>query len=509
MLYTPAWKQPLIHHLGQLHDDLKPTYLRWLTASPYLHHAGDDAGYVRFTEQLLLWLSRHLDPATQDPSVRTHALNVTKNLDLGQLLLVDAPVRGTLEARNQVLEQLALRDGPPPRVHPRPGNLSQGRIRIGILCRTFSKGPDSEAVVAFFKQFDKTRYEIFAYSVGFQDRVVSDDAAFTQIFDATIQHRRVLSNNPYDCREKLLADDLDVFLYANATTFGISGLERALYHRIAPVQMVLNSHMPMALGFPSFDYYLTGRSDTGSAEISHADYIEEIIHADGSVINYLNSLEPRPTPSFDRAALGISDSDVVMMNGGSSQKLRYDCLRTMLRAVHAVPNGKLLLAPYNPGWAARSQAFAFNQQLAEAAAEVGVNMDKIIVMGELSVAEAEAALSLSDIYLSSFPHGGATMTHLALIYGTPPVVLRRRHTKSIDQFLVKSLGFPEMLTNSHDDYVALVAKLARNPAQLSKVSDKIKKAAQRPIFVANPKFSRDMQTSVEKALKATLKRQKP
>ena len=101
------------------------------------------------------------------------------------------------------------------------------------------------------------------------------------------------------------------------------------------------------------------------------------------------------------------------------------------------------------------------------------------------------------------------MTHLALIYGTPPVVLRRRHTKSIDQFLVKSLGFPEMLTNSHDDYVALVAKLARNPAQLSKVSDKIKKAAQRPIFVANPKFSRDMQTSVEKALKATLKRQKP
>jgi len=119
--------------LGQLHDDLKPTYLRWLTASPYLHHAGDDAGYVRFTEQLLLWLSRHLDPATQDPSVRTHALNVTKNLDLGQLLLVDAPVRGTLEARNQVLEQLALRDGPPPRVHPRPGNLSQGRIRIGII----------------------------------------------------------------------------------------------------------------------------------------------------------------------------------------------------------------------------------------------------------------------------------------------------------------------------------------------------------------------------------------
>lgn len=499
MLYLPAWQLPLITALDQLESDLRPHYLRWLSTPPYLYRKGDDAGYVQFTELMLRWLSRHLDLAV-DMIVRKQAMAIVGQLDLGLLLLVDAPVRATLEARNDVLDKVALRGGPTARIHPRPHDLSQGRIRIGILCRTFAKGPDSEAVVAFFNTFDQSQYEIFAYSVGFKDRVVVDDEDFSRIFAAKIDHRRVLHSNPYDCRETLLADDLDVFLYANATTFGIRELERALYHRVAPVQMVLNSHLPVSLGFPSFDYYLTGRSDSVQGEMSQTDYPEQLLHVDGSVINYLNSFEPRPDPAFDRAALGLSDSDIVMMNGGSSQKLRYDCLKTMLRAVHAVPNGKLLLAPYNPGWAARSQAFAFNHQLAKAVAEVGVSTDKIIVLGELSVAEAEAALALSDIYLSSFPHGGATMTHLALIYGTPPVVLRRQSTKSIDQFLVGSLGFHQMLASTPNDYVTLVTQLAANPAQLEELSVQIRTAAKNPVFVSNPEFSQAMQSAIQGAV---------
>lgn len=499
ILYLPAWRLPLVGDLAWVGKRLRKRYLAWLGTPPFLFRKGEDAGYVAFTARLLDWLAHHLD-AGQPNDIRLLVSETAARLDLGQLLLVGEPVRPVLEARNRLLDQIAVKDDHPVRRLPRPADLSQGRIRVGILCRTFDKGPDSEAVVAFFRAFDHARYEIFAYSVGFQDRVVSSDEDFDREFDAAIDHRRVLPGDPYDMRERLLADDLDVFLYANATTFGLREQELALFHRVAPLQMVLNSHLPVTPGFPSFDAFLTGLSDDPAAEVPQDDYPERLVRVRSPVINYLNSLKPRPRPAFDRNTLGLAEDDVVMMNGGSLQKLRHECLVTMLRALAAVPRGKLLLAPYNPGWVARSQAFAFNHQLAEAAAEVGVGQDRIVVMGELSVAEAEAAVALSDIYLSSFPHGGATMTHLALIYGTPPVVLRRRDARSIDQFLVGSLGFDELLASTTDDYVALVGRLGSDHKHRKALSERVRAAARHPVFVANPDFSRAMQGAIDWAL---------
>ncbi|MGA0543633.1 hypothetical protein, partial [Neotabrizicola sp. VNH66] len=361
----------------------------------------------------------------------------------------------------------------------------------------FEKGPDSEAVVAFLRGFDPARFEVFAYSIGFRDRVVSRDPAFDLLFDAVIPHRRDLPADPAGIRAQLLADRLDVFLYANATTYGLQPLDLALYRRVAPVQAVLNSHVPMPMGYPSFDAVLTGASDSAVDEVAQAGFAERLVRLPGPVINYLTTLEPRPDPPLDRAALGLGPQDVVLMNAGSSMKLRHECLRAMMQAAAGVENGVLLLAPYNPGWAARSMAFVFNRQLEEMAAEVGLDPARIRVLGELSVAEAEAALSCADVYLNPFPHGGATMTHLALIHGVPPVTLRRRSTRSIDQFLVESHGFADLLADTPEAYVALARSLGNDPARRATLKQRLHRAAADPGFVNNPDYAKNMQNAVQ------------
>lgn len=495
MVYMAAWQLPLVTNINRVESKVRAPYLRWLIGPPYLFRAGDDAGYVAFAARLLDWLADHLAPDRPEAD-RLMVVEVARAIDLGQIFLVGEPARPVLEARNRLLARIVPNHGPAPREMPRPMDLSQGRIRIGILCRTFDKGPDSEAVVSFFRSFDHGLFEVFAYSVGFSDRVVSSDSSFTYAFDAAIEHRRLLPSDPYAMRERILADDLDVFLLANATTVGVREQELALFRRVAPVQLALNSHVPVAPGFPSFDGFITGRSDDPAEEVSGADVPERLIRVDGPVINYLNSFNPRPASGFDRKSLGIGANEFVMLNAGSLQKLRHECLATMLRALAASPNARLVLAPYNPGWVARSQAFAFNRTLAEAAEEVGVSLDRILVLGELSVAEAEAAVALSDIYLSSFPHGGATMTHLALINGVPPVVLRRRDTRSIDQFLVSSLGLSELLASSTDDYVMKVSALSADAERCEALAKKVRAAARQPVFVANDDFSRSMQQAI-------------
>jgi len=498
MLYLPVRDLPLLDDISALPQDVVERYLTWLASPPFLFRKGDDAAYVDFAERLLTWFDDQLSrdiPA----DLRSRLIRTVSDIDLGQLFLVDAPVRHVAEARNRLLERLAIRSGTPRRTLRDPGG-SEGRIRVGILCRTFDKGPDSEAIVAFFKAFDATRYEIFAYSVGFRDRVVSDDPDFAREFDEVIHHRRILTSNPRDIRSSLLDDDLDVFIHANATTYGIRAQELALYHRIAPIQLLANSHVPMSLGFPSFDGYITGRSDDPAIEVDQAHHAERLLRRPGPVICYLHSLKPRPDPLFDRAALGFSDDDVVLMNAGSLSKLRHDCLHTMLSALKQVPQARLLLAPYNPGWVARSQAFAFNRQLRDMCEELSVDPARIVVMGELSVAEAESALALCDIYLNPFPHGGATMTHLALINGKPPITLRRRSSRSIDQFLIASMGFEELLASTPEEYLEKVRRLAENRETCQKLSRRMLDAAKSPAFVDNPDYSQDMQAVIDELI---------
>jgi predicted O-linked N-acetylglucosamine transferase (SPINDLY family) len=500
MLMIPAWRVSLIADPGAMPPDVREHYLRWIAFQPFLFREGDDEGYLGYLIRLLDWLNRNMNDDRPEALARQIA-KAAANLDMGQLLLIEAPLKGVFAARNRLLERIALRQGKA-RSKPRPSDGSVGRRRIGILCRTFEKGPDAEAVAAIFRAFDHSKYDIYAYSVGFRDRVVSADSAFDREFSTAINHRRMLPPDGTSMRAQILADDLDVFLFANATTYGIRDQELSLYHPVAPVQAVLNSHVPMPLGFPSFSSYITGLSDHVSHDVAQEDFLEQLVRTKGPVISFLTSFTPRAKPQLDRVALGLTEEDVVMMNAGSFQKLRRECLITMMLSVRDVPNGVLLLAPYNPGWAARSQAFAFNRQLMETAAEVGLDPDRIHVLSELTVGEAEAALSCADVYLNPFPHGGATMTHLALIYGVPPVTLRRRSTRSIDQFLVASLGFHELLADTKEEYVSIAVELATDAERRKRISEALRHAARHPVFVDNPEYSREMQKTVEQLIES-------
>jgi len=391
-----------------------------------------------------------------------------------------------------------LRDGIP-RAEVRSNDGSEGKIRIGILCRTFEKGPDSEAVVSFFRAFDKERFDIRAYSIGLRDRVVANDLAFDRILRETFSQTSELSSDASMIRAQLIADELDVFLFANATTYGLRDLDKALYHRVAPVQAGLNSHLPMPLGYPSFDAFITGQVKDDDQDVAQEDYSETLMRQKGPVTNYLTSLEPRADMGLTRASFGLAEDDVVAMSAGSLAKTGYHCLATMMRAVREIPKGRLLLAPYNPGWAGLSLAIPFNRQIAETAEETGLPLERITVLGELTVAETEAALSLSDIYLNPFPHGGATMTHLALIYAKPPITLLRQSTRSIDQFLLSALGFDELLAATTDEYVALAQELGANSVLRQNCVQRLA-AADMSVLVENMNYSRDMEGIVEKMI---------
>ncbi|MGA0543444.1 hypothetical protein ACO2Q5_22885, partial [Neotabrizicola sp. VNH66] len=182
MLLLPGWSVPL-PDAAALPEDVVERHLAWAVAPAALIRAGEDAAWVRHVEALLHWLADRLADADLPEGLRLRLRRMAGRLDLGQLLLIDQPLRGVQEARNRVLDLITPGEDsaitePVSAGSSGSSSVSSGRLRVGILCRTFEKGPDSEAVVAFLRGFDPARFEVFAYSIGFRDRVVSRDPAF-------------------------------------------------------------------------------------------------------------------------------------------------------------------------------------------------------------------------------------------------------------------------------------------------------------------------------------------
>ena len=78
----------------------------------------------------------------------------------------------------------------------------------------------------------------------------------------------------------------------------------------------------------------------------------------------------------------------------------------------------------------------------------------------------------------------------------------RRSTRSIDQFLVGSLGFPELLADTPGDYVALARALGTDPARRHDLSRRLREAARTPPFVNNPAHSRAIEATLETLIHA-------
>lgn len=83
-------------------------------------------------------------------------------------------------------------------------------------------------------------------------------------------------------------------------------------------------------------------------------------------------------------------------------------------------------------------------------------------------AEHMAAFNEIDLVLDTFPYNGVTTTCDALSMGVPVVTLvGQRPLGRYGLALLRTVGFDDGVTQSLDDYVAAVCRLARDPARLA------------------------------------------
>lgn len=336
------------------------------------------------------------------------------------------------------------------------------RLRIAYMSSDFRRHPVGAALVELFERHDRSRFEIFAASLGADDG--SDVrrgivGAVDHFVDLALLDDRAAA-------ERLKDLEIDILIDLNGHTLGAR--PQVLRRRPAPVQASY-------LGFPG---------------TMAADFMDYII-ADATVLPfdqqpfYREKIVQLPNTfwvSDTRRAIGacptrqaemLSENSFVFCCFSHSRKITAGLFDVWMRLLQSVPGSVL--------WLKQSPAMANLKAAAEAR---GVPASRLIFAGDVPLDVHLARHALADLFLDTLPYNAHATAGDALWAGLPVLTcLGRTFAGRVAASQLRALSLDDLVAENMEGYEAMARNLARDPGPLSTCRARLAEArATHPLF---------------------------
>jgi len=377
-------------------------------------------------------------------------------------------------ARNAIAE-LGLPAAPP---MWRGEAYGHSRLRLGYLSADYCQHPVALLIARLIEAHDRSRFEVLGFSTG-----PDDGSAIRGRMTKAFDHFHDLRGRGAD-ESAALIRRLEVDILIDLTGHTEGDHFAILNHRPAPVQVNWLGY-PGTSGAPSLDYILADRS---VAPMGHEPFFsEKIVRLPDCY--FPTAYDPCP-PTPSRAEAGLPETGFVFASFNNSWKITRDVFAAWLRLLTAVPGSLLWLLDAND---------AFRVNLRRAVSAAGLDPARLIFAPRTDPDSHLARQQLADLMLDTAPYNGHMTTSDALWAGVPLVtVLGAAFAGRVAASQLQTLGLPELIATSLEDYEALALALACDPDRLAALRRKLA-AARR----TTPLFDTDrMRQNVEQALLA-------
>lgn len=334
------------------------------------------------------------------------------------------------------------------------------RLRIGYVSGDFRSHAMAFSIAPVLAHHDAERFHVVCYANN-----ADEDDVTARLRAAAHEWRRVAGLSDEAMAEAVQRDGIDVLVDLS----GHTALNRlgVFARKPAPVQAAWLGYVT-STGLAAMDCRLTdGHADPVGED--DAGYIETLVR-----LPWVTVFEP----SADSPAI----APLPALHGGP---FTFACLNHLAkvnaavvalwaRILAAVPGSRLLLG--NAGDA------GVQRRLAEAFAGHGIPVERLAFRPRMPLAAFLAMHSEIDLALDTFPYaGGATSCH-SLWMGVPFVTLvGDRYMARMGLSLLEEVGLGELAARTADDYVAIAARAARDPACLARL-----RATMRERLAASP-----------------------
>ena len=352
------------------------------------------------------------------------------------------------------------------------------RLRIGYLSADYCQHPVALLLAEMIEGHDRARFEVLGFSTG-PDDGSAIRGRMAKAFDQFVDLRGRGAAESAGLIRRLEVDILvDLTGHTEGDHFAI------LNYRPAPVQVNWLGY-PGTDGAPSLDYIL---ADRVVAPPGHEPFFSEKIVRlpDCYFPTAYDPSQPAPT----RAEAGLPASGFVFTSFNNSWKITRTVFTTWLRLLGAVPGSVLWLLDAND---------AFKGNLRRAASAAGLDPARLIFAPRTDADSHLARQQLAGLMLDTSPYNGHMTTSDALWVGVPLVtMLGTAFAGRVAASQLETVGLPELITPSLEDYEALALALAKDPARLAALRAKLAAApASSPLFDADR-----MRQNIEQALLA-------
>lgn len=367
---------------------------------------------------------------------------------------------------------------------PRPVRHAEPsrRIRLGYLCGDLNQHATSLLLGGVIEAHDRSRFQITAYDYSAEDGTPIR-ARMTTAFERFV---RVTIANPAEVAAQIAADGTDILIDLAGYTDRPCSAVMAL--RPAPVQLNFLGYVATQAAEWIDGIIADAIVVPPGAE---ADWSERILRMPNTYFPSDRS-RPCPAPDRDRAAHGLPETGFVFACFNSPHKISPERFAAWMQLLHALPDSVLWL------YAANDYAAPNLRREATAA---GIDPARLVFAPPVKLDAHLARHGCADLFLDTLPYGAHTTAMDALWAGVPIITLPGRSFASrVGASILHAAGLDDLIADTPDDYIALALALARDPARLAAIRERVAAIRETgPLFDAE-RFARDLEALITAAV---------
>lgn len=316
---------------------------------------------------------------------------------------------------------------------------TSNKIRIGYICHFFDNSISHNVFLPFLKLHDPDKFDVYCYDDG------RPPQGYQHYVKKWYDIRRM---NDFRLAKLIASDGIDILQEMNGFCF----INRfgALAHRPAPIQINWYNHTSTT-GLPYIDYVMSDKISIPDEDIPY--YIEKAYRC------------PRfnAAVNFDSEKFGVVSPELpVIKNGhitfgyfGSSHKLTQQGIMAWSEVLKRVPNSRLKLK--SGTYSHQFYLDMFKRHFEK----YGITSDRLEFEGWTDQVTTLKKYNEIDIMLDNIPVTGGSTLFESLLQGVPAVtLLGSRWAARSGASVLSTLGRPELIATSIEDYIAKAVELA-------------------------------------------------
>jgi len=352
------------------------------------------------------------------------------------------------------------------------------RVRIGYFSADLRNHPVGQLAVGLFEAHDKSRFETIALSFG-----PDDNSDLQRRIKSAVEHFIDAENmSDMDLAAFIRRREIDMLI--DLTGFTMHGRFSVLARRGAPIQVNFLGYSG-TMGADCVDYIIADR--TVIPEDHFRFYSEQVVWLPDTFQpndSKRSIAERKPT----RSECGLPEGGFIFCCFNNTYKLTPEVFAVWMRLLASSPDSVLSLTETNS---------TATQNLRREAKARGISPERLKFAPKMPLAAVHLArYRQADLFLDTLPYNAHTTASDARWAGLPVLTqLGETFAGRVAASLLKAVGVPELVTTSLEEYETLALRLARDPALLGTMKDKLLRNRDNCPLFDTARFTRHLETA--------------